>query len=53
MQTPESPSTPQTPLTDTPRRRAILKQLRSRPSVKGSVIEFSVRLVVGMFAHFV
>ncbi|MFN3440485.1 MAG: ABC transporter permease, partial [Acidovorax sp.] len=52
MQTPESPSTPQTPLTDTPRRRAILQQLRSRPSVKGSVIAFIVLLVVVMFAPF-
>jgi peptide/nickel transport system permease protein len=52
MQTPESPPTPQTPLTDTPRRRAILKQLRSRPSVKGSVIAFLVLLAVVMLAPF-
>lgn len=55
MQTPESPPTPassSTPLTDTPRRRAILKQLRSHPSVKGSVIALVLLLAVVLLAPF-
>ena len=43
---------PTAPLADTPRRRAILKQLRSRPSVKGSVIALVVLLLVVLLAPF-
>ena len=46
MPTPQPPTSPTAPLADTPRRRAILKQLRSRPSVKGSVIALVVLLLV-------
>ena len=58
MQTPESPPTtaapanPAAPLTDTPRRRAILKQLRSRPSIRGSVIALIVLMAVVLLAPF-
>ena len=52
MQIPDSLPEPTAPLTDTPRRRAILKQLRSRPSVKGSLIALIVLLVVMMLAPF-
>ena len=52
MQIPDSLPEPTAPLTDTPRRRAILKQLRSRPSVKGSLIALIVLLVVVMLAPF-
>jgi len=60
MQTPEHLSSanlsltgpPTTPLTDTPRRRAILKQLRSHPSVKGSVIALMLLLAVVLIAPF-
>ena len=41
-----------TPLTDTPRRRAILKQLRSHPSVKGSVIALLLLMAVVLLAPF-
>ena len=52
MPIPESPPTANTPLTDTPRRRAILKQLRSHPSVKGSVIALVLLLAVVLLAPF-
>lgn len=60
MQTPEYPPTanlplaapPTTPLTDTPRRHAILKQLRSHPSVKGSVIALALLLATVLLAPF-
>ena len=64
MHIPESPSTatappaaplaapPNTPLTDTPRRRAILKQLRSNPTVKGSVVALVLLLAIVMLAPF-
>ncbi len=40
------------PLTDTPRRRAILKQLRSNPTVKGSVIALVLLLATVLLAPF-
>ena len=52
MPTPHPPTSPPAPLADTPRRRAILKQLRSRPSVKGSVIALVVLLLVVLLAPF-
>ena len=52
MPTPQPPTSPTAPLADTPRRRAILKQLRSRPSVKGSVIALVVLLLVVLLAPF-
>lgn len=56
MHTPEYPPTPTTslttPLTDTPRRRVILKQLRSHPSVKGSVIALVLLLTIILMAPF-
>ena len=60
MQTPKYTSTaslpltapPTTPLIDTPRRRAILKQLRSHPSVKGSVIALVLLLAIVLLAPF-
>lgn len=41
-----------TPLADTPQRRAILKKLRSKPSVKGAVIALVVLLVLVFCAPF-
>lgn len=52
MQTPESSRSANTPLTDTPRRRAILKQLRSNPTVKGSVIALVLLLAIVLLAPF-
>jgi peptide/nickel transport system permease protein len=52
MPTPQPSLPPTAPLADTPRRRAILKQLRSRPSVKGSVIALVVLLLVVLLAPF-
>ena len=52
MQTPESSHSANTPLTDTPRRRAILKQLRSNPTVKGSVIALVLLLAIVLLAPF-
>lgn len=56
MQTPEPLPTSTTaqaaPLTDTPRRRAILKQLRSNPTVKGSVIALVLLLATVLLAPF-
>ncbi|MFG5778627.1 ABC transporter permease [Comamonas sp. J-3] len=40
------------PLQDTPQRRAILKKLRSKPSVKGAVIALIVLLAVVLLAPF-
>ena len=56
MQTPEplptSTAAQAAPLTDTPRRRAILKQLRSNPTVKGSVIALVLLLATVLLAPF-
>ena len=52
MQTPESSRSANAPLTDTPRRRAILKQLRSNPTVKGSVIALVLLLAIVLLAPF-
>ncbi|NMM90288.1 peptide ABC transporter permease [Rhodococcus sp. SRB_17] len=41
-----------TPLTDTPRRRAILRHLRSRPTVRGSVIALVALLALVLLAPF-
>ncbi len=51
---PETPLTvrKQAPLADTPRRAAILKKLRSRPTVRGSVIALVVLIAVVLLAPF-
>ncbi len=51
---PETPLTvrKQAPLADTPRRATILKKLRSRPTVRGSVIALVVLIAVVLLAPF-